>query len=79
MSLALDIFECQPLLFCRPTVDSDDPYTYGGYDKARGLHIFLQSGKREYFSRTRRAPACWHLKRGAYCFEFVTSIAPVQS
>jgi len=52
-------------------------YTYSGC--AGGLHVFTDSaGRRQLFRRTMRAPACWHLKRGAYCFEFVRSCASVQ-
>lgn len=70
------IFECQPGIFCRPTGAAcyDEPYSYVGLDRASGMHIFEQGGKRELFRRTRSAPCCWHIKRGAYCFEFIRSI-----
>lgn len=73
--MQLSIFECQPGLFCRPTGAAcyDAPYTYAGFDRGSGLHKFTQGGKLELFAKRKGGYAGWHLKRGAYCYEFVRS------
>lgn len=64
------IFERQPGVFDRPT----DEYTYRGFDAASGLHVFVTNdGKRELFARRKDSMAGWHLRRGAYNFEFCRS------
>jgi hypothetical protein len=74
--MKLDIFECQPGIFCRPTGAScyADPYIYHG-PTADGLHCFTQGTKRELFAKRKAAPAGWHLKRGAFTYEFCRSVA----
>ena len=69
------IFECVPGISCRPTGQANygEPYVYEGFDRASGLHILSHGGKRGLFSRTKNEPPSWHIKRGAYCFEFVRS------
>lgn len=73
--MKLDIFECQPGLFCRPTGATchDEPYIYEG-PTADGLHCFSQGGKRELFAKRKAGPAGWHLKRGAFTYEFCRSV-----
>lgn len=70
----MDIFECQPGMFCRSTLDeTQDGYRYMGRDKPSGLHLFqARNGKRELFAK-RRSVAGWHLKRGMYVYEFCRS------
>jgi len=67
------IFECQLGISCRPTDDStQEGYSYIG--KREGLHLFkTREGKMELFAR-KLSCASWHLKRGAYNFEFVRSL-----
>jgi hypothetical protein len=48
-------------------------YVYVGFDRASGLHEFAEHDKAELFARRKSAPAGWHLRRGAYTFEFVRS------
>jgi hypothetical protein len=62
------IFEKQQGMDSKPS-----SYAYQGYDRESGLHVFEEDGKRELFARTKSGPAGWHLRRGAYCFEFVRS------
>ena len=71
--MALQIWECQPGAFCRHT---DEPlqegYRFTG--RRNGLYEFAtREGKRELFAR-RKAFAGWHLKRGAFVYEFCSSV-----
>ena len=47
-------------------------YRYVG--ETGGLHEFTDGEKRELFARRSSAPASWHLRHGAYFYEFVRSI-----
>lgn len=52
-------------------------YRYVRYDKQTGLHLFDDgTGKLELFAKHKpgRGDAGWHLKRGAYVYEFCTSL-----
>ncbi len=70
-----DIFECMPGLQYRPTGVAcyGEPFVYCGYDRVTGLHQFAQGAQIGLFARRKSAPASWHIKRGAYCFEFCRS------
>jgi hypothetical protein len=44
-------------------------YCYAG--RGTACHLFRSDGRgpRERFARRKTAPAGWHLRRGAYCYE----------
>lgn len=49
-------------------------YRYVRYDQATRLHVFSEdSGKAEFFRKTRNPPSGWHLQRGQYYYEFCHS------
>ena len=52
-------------------------YEYIRFDKSRGLHAFTQDQGEtiEWFAKHKPGigDAGWHLRRGAYIYEFVTS------
>lgn len=47
-------------------------YRYVG--EVDGLHEFIDGDKRELFVRRSSAPHGWHLRHGAYFYEFVRSV-----
>jgi hypothetical protein len=52
-------------------------YSYAGYNRRRGLHAFWDGqGNLEFFAKHKpgNGDAGWHLRRGAYVYEFCTSI-----
>lgn len=56
-------------------------YRYVAYDKLTGLHLFAsEDGKLELFAKHKpgTGDAGWHIRRGAYVYEFCRTYSPTR-
>ena len=70
----LPIYEIQPGEFHRVA----EGYKYEGIHRGLhdGLHYFSHLGERELFAKRKLPLPHWHLRRGAWNYEFCRSVNP---
>jgi hypothetical protein len=74
--MAVQIMECQNQMNDSGPLRKEWPSEYQYLGPWNGYYAFVNpdTGKAELFARRKTAPSGWHLIRGAYFYEFCSSM-----